>query len=81
MISFLIFYALLLCLVPQEHFVCFETIYYSTLDIGSSVMDSIKYSLMVFLGQGYEYKSWTIFCVLFDSQNTQYHYVWCIKCT
>lgn len=52
MISFLIFYALLLCLVPQEHFVCFETIYYSTLDIGSSVMDSIKHSLMIFLGYG-----------------------------
>ena len=37
-------------------------------------MDSIKYSLMMFYGmKGYEYKSWTNFYVLFDSQNTQYY--------
>jgi hypothetical protein len=46
--SFLIFYALLLCSIPKEYFVCFATIYYSTVDIESSVMESLKYSLMIF---------------------------------
>lgn len=76
MISFLIFYALLLCLVPQEHFVCFETIYYSTLDIGSSVMDSIKLSMFINdifrVRKDMNIQVEQIFYV-FDSQNTQYY--------
>lgn len=45
--SFLIFYAFLLCLTPKEYFVCFESIYISTLDAESSVIDSIEYLLMI----------------------------------
>jgi hypothetical protein len=44
------FYGLLICLISKEYFVCFETMYYSILDIGSSVKDSFKYSLVIFLG-------------------------------
>lgn len=40
------------------YFSCFETIYYSSLYVEFSVMDSIKYSLMIFYGMKlYECKS------------------------
>ena len=46
-----------------------------TLDIGSSVMDSIKHSLMIFfrVWKDMDIKVEQIFDVLFDSQNTQYY--------